>query len=265
MGLLVIVLSFSLSGCIMVGSNEAVFEKYCHQFPSDEGCMNDGIPTGINETNSESCQDGYVLQDNICVISNENPIDTVNCELGYHKEDEQCVPDEVDDICEDKLILYNGDCVTTCELPIDDPNYFPCFRECQDGFSCSYHKLVLAAGNNYFESFTMWIHKTDMNSSTEFELHYTLKGETDVFVSTGGEKLWCTPSVVECEELYKSIYTISHTTGEIKYIFNFWYDENWYTKVEGISYEVWNTETNEYDRIDLDLPIFYLEDIYNDD
>ncbi len=263
--LLLIILSFYLSGCKIVSPDEAMFEKYCDQFPGDEGCLDDGNPTGIIAIDSESCLEGYILQDNVCVILNDNPIDIVNCDSGYHKEEGQCVLDQVDMVCEEDLILYNGNCTETCDVPIEDANYFPCFRECNDEFPCTHHKLVLAEGNSYFESFVMWIQKTDMNSSTEFVLHYILKGETDIIVSDGGANLWCTPSTVGCEELYKASYFISNTTGELDYVFSFWYDESWYTKVNQVSYRVWNSETNDYDSINLNLSFFYLEDVYNAD
>ncbi len=263
--LLVLIVPFFLTGCSMVDSDETVAEKYCEQFPKDEGCINDGEPTGIISDDSEVCTDGYILQNNICVIVNDDPIDTVNCDSGYHEEDEQCVPDTVSEVCENNLIFSDGNCIETCDLPIDDTNYFPCFRECTDEFPCTYHKLVLTGGNSYFESFVMWIKHTYMNDSAEFELHHVLKGETNVIISQGGFRTWCNPDVVGCEDLYKSTFNIITTTGEFKYTFSFWYDESWYTEVQEISYDVWNSETNDYDIIDIDIQIFYLQDSYNTD
>ena len=259
MFLSLIIVTIILSGCSMSAADETIFEKYCEEFPGDIGCMNDSDPTGIFDGDSYSCNEGYVLEGTECVLEDNYTDDIVICETGYHIEDEQCVQDEVEDVCEGDLILNQGICIYTCELPIDDIDYYPCFRECNDDFTCSYHKLVLTGGNSYFESFIMWIKHTNMNDSSEFELHYVLKGETEVIVNTGGIDTWCVPSYSMCEDLYKSNFIVSQSTGEIKYKFSFWYDEYWYTEVQEVYYDVWNSETNDYDRIVLDLQFFYLQ------
>ncbi len=259
------ILTLALSGCNIVSSDEAIFSKYCEEFPNDEGCIIDGNPSGVIIIDSMSCSEGYILQDNACVTLNDVPSDILNCDSGQHKEDELCVPDEVDVICEEDLILNNGSCVSSCELSIEDINYFPCFSECNIEFPCTHLKLVLAEENSFFSSFVMWVQSTEMNGSTEFELHYVLSGETESVISNGGTKLWCSPHMVGCEDLYKANFFITNTTGERSYIFEFWYDANWYTKVHKIRYDVWNAETNEYDSIDAGILAFYLENTFGTD
>lgn len=256
--LLLIILPLYLSACEMVSSDEVVFGKYCEEFPNDEGCQNDGIPSGLDINDGESCLEGFILQDNVCVVVT---LDDVECDLGFYEENGNCLPNQQNDLCEGDLILNNGSCVESCELPIDDINYYPCFRECNVEFSCTYHKLVLAESNSYFESFVMWVKSTPMTDSSEFELHYSLKGESETIVSSGGYKLWCNYELETCEYLNKAHFYVTNTTGDIRLQFEFWFDENWYTEVHDMYYEVWNSDTLKDDRIDLDVQVFYLEDI----
>jgi len=240
-GLMLLVVSIfivMLSSCALIGENEILQLKYCEEFPNDSGCSENQVP-------------------------NEGVIDDVLCREGFVLEGNTCVPEDTASTCGEDYVLYAGSCLNPCELPYDNTDYFPCFRDLSEEAVTTIHKLKLATGNSYFDDFTMWVQNTSQNGSSEFELHHTLKGETELIVSNGGIKLWCSPHREGCENLYKANFTVSSTSGDIMYKFEFWYDELWYTKVEKVTYDEWNAETNEYETIDLEIYEFYLEDVQN--
>ncbi len=238
--LIVATIVLLLSSCALIGENEIFEMKYCEEFPNDATCSSYESPTG-DENSNISCSSGYILEGGVCIL------------------------EEIDSECGDGYVLYAGSCLNPCELPYENVDYFPCFRELSEEAVTTIHKLELATGNSYFDDFTMWVQNTSQNNSSEFELHHTLKGETELIVSNGGIKLWCSPHVEGCENLYKANFTVSNTSGDISYKFEFWYDENWYVRVVNMTYDAWNSELNEYETIDLEIPEFYLEDVYEEE
>lgn len=251
---IVLLFVMTLSACdIMYNTTELEIE-YCTEHPEDVRCDDIDVP----EDNEEdvTCNVGYVLQEGNCVLEEDDTNEPLTCQVGYHEELGECVPDQQQLSCGDDYVEYNSQCLNPWELPVDHIAYEPNFQDCYDD-TCIYPILTLAEENDYFESFTLYIKASELQIIDEFELHYVLKDETEIFVNYGSTFHWCSPWM-NCEDLFKVMMYTQATNGGVSYDFDFWYNDTWYGEIFDLSFETWNETTEEYDVTTLTVNAFYL-------
>lgn len=119
---LTIIAIIILTGCGMFSGEASFNEKYCKEFPNDEGCVLNGIPIGVsddnnlvgdNETPSQVNLDFGNGSNDILTISDdgtvERPIDPVREGYvfgGWYTDSDLTIPFDFETVINDDLTLY---------------------------------------------------------------------------------------------------------------------------------------------------------------